>query len=239
MSIITIKENEKPKIWSMETNCDSGLHDKLNKYELTKFLNKHSTNLIVGRPGSGKSSFLYSMMRDPMRKVFHHIYYFCPKKSMESVKNNIFERLPEDQIYHELTYENLNEVLEKIQDTPKNENNAIIMDDQGAYLKQAETKQLFKMILMNKRHLSLSLFVLQQTYISIEKDLRKLFDNMFIYKVNKNELQTIFDEVVESRKDDALQVSKIVYDKPYQFLFIHPDSQRMFKNFDELIFSEE
>ena len=179
------------------------------------------------------------MMKDPLRKVFHHIYYFCPKKSMDSVKNNIFEKLPEDQIYNELTYENLTEVLEKIQDTPKNENNCLILDDMGAYLKQAETKQLFKMILMNKRHLSLSLFVLQQTYISIEKDLRKLFDNMFIYKVNKNELQNIFDEVVESRKYDALQISKIVFDKPYQFLFIHPDTQRMFKSFDELIFSEE
>jgi len=236
---ITIKENEKPKLMCMETNCDNGLHEKLNKYELTRFLNRHSTNLILGRPGSGKSSFLYSLFKDPMRKVFHHIYYFCPRKSMDSVKNNIFDKLPEDQIYNELTYENLNEVLEKIQDTPKNENNAIIMDDMGAYLKQPETKQLFKMILMNKRHLSLSLFVLQQTYISIEKDLRKLFDNFFIYKVNKNELQNIFEEIVESHKDKALEISKIVYDKPYQFLFIHPDSQRLFKSFDELIFSEE
>ena len=48
MSIITIKENEKPKLMCMETICDNGLHEKLNKYELTRFLNKHSTNLIVG-----------------------------------------------------------------------------------------------------------------------------------------------------------------------------------------------
>ena len=238
MSIITIKENEAPRLCKMETNCDLILHEKLNKYELTKFLNKHSTNLVVGRAGSGKSSFVYSLFKDPLRKIYHHIYYFCPRKSMDSVKSNIFDKLPEDQIYNELTYENLSEVLEKIQDTPKNENNCLILDDMGAYLKDKECKKLFKMILMNKRHLSLSLFVLQQTYISIEKDLRKLFDNMFIYKVNKNELQTIFDEVVESRKDDALQVSKIVFDKPYHFLFINPNSQRMFKNFDELIFSE-
>jgi nucleoside-triphosphatase THEP1 len=235
---ITIKENEKPKLMSMETICDNGLHEKLNKYELTRFLNKHSTNMILGRPGSGKSSFVYSLFRDPLRKVYNHIYYFCPKKSMDSVKNNIFEKLPDNQIYHELTYENLSEVLDKIQDTPKNENNCIIMDDQGAYLKDKETKQLFKMILMNKRHLSLSLFVLQQTYFSIDKDLRRLFDNFFVYKVNKNELYNIFEELIEHHKDKALEVSKIVYDKPYQFLFIHPDSQKLYKGFDELIFSD-
>jgi hypothetical protein len=65
----------------------------------------------------------------------------------------------------------------------------------------------------------------------------KHLNNFFIYKVNKNELANIFDEIVESHKDQALEISKIVFDKPYQFLFIHPDSQRMFKNFDELIFS--
>jgi len=158
---------------------------------------------------------------------------------MESVKNNIFEKLPDNQIYHELTYENLSEVLDAIQIAPKTENNCLILDDQGAYLKQPETKQLLRMILMNKRHLSLSLFVLQQTYMSIEKDVRKLFDNFFIYKVNKNELQQIFDEIVESHKDKAGEIAKIVYDKPYQFLFIHPDSQRMFRSWDELIITEE
>ena len=236
---ISIKENEKPKLsCSMETNCDLILHEKLNKYELTKFLNKHSTNLIVGRPGSGKSSFLYSLFKDSLKKVYHHIYYFCPKKSMDSVKNNIFEKLPEDQIYNELTYENLNDVLYKINDTDKKYNNVIILDDMGAYLKQNETKQLFKMILMNKRHLSLSLFVLQQTYFSIDKDLRRLFDNFFIYKVNKNELENIFEEVIEHHKEKAMQISKIVYDKPYQFLFIHPDSQRLFKSWDEILIND-
>ena len=236
---ISIKENPAPKLCQMQTNCDEMLHPKLDEYELTKFLNKHTTNLIVGRPGSGKSSFIFAMFKSVLRKTYHHIYYFCPKKSMDSVKANIFEKLPDNQIYHELTYENLSEVLDAIQSAPKSENNCLILDDQGAYLKQPETKQLFRMILMNKRHLSLSLFVLQQTYLSIERDVRKLFDNFFIYKVNRNEIQQIFDEIVESRKDKAGEISKIVYDKPYQFLFIHPDTQRMFRSWDELIFTEE
>jgi hypothetical protein len=236
---ITIKENEKPLLEKMETNCDKCLHTKLDKYELTKFLNKHSTNLIVGKPGQGKSSFLYSLIKNPLRKIYHHIYVFTPEKSMSSVKNNIWEKLPEDQIFFEFNYENLNEVLDKIHDTPKNENNVIIADDMASFLKQAETKQLMKMILQNKRHLSLSVFFLVQTYFSVEKDLRRIFDNFFIFKVSKNELNNIFDEQVEQHKDKVMDIAKIVYDKPYQFLFIHPESQRLFKSWDELIFSDE
>ena len=236
--MISIKENEKPKLCTMETHCDHILHPKLDKYELSKFWNKHSSNLVIGRPGQGKSSFIFALFRGPLRKVYNHIYYFIPEKSMASVKDNIFEKLPRDQIYHEFNYENLNEVLERINDAPKNETNVIIADDMASFLKQAETKQLMKMILQNKRHLSLSVFFLVQTYFSVEKDLRRIFDNFIIYKTSKNELENIFDEQVEQHKGRAMEISKLVYDKPYEFLFIHPESQRLFKSWDEIIITE-
>ena len=33
--------------------------------------------------------------------------------------------------------------------------------------------------------------------LTFPKDLRKLFSNIFVFKVNKNELETIFEEVIE------------------------------------------
>ena len=33
-------------------------------------------------------------------------------------------------------------------------------------------------------------------------------------------------------------ISQIVWDKPHQYLFINTDSQRLFKNFDEIIIDE-
>ena len=60
---ITIKKNDAPKLPRCEMLCDKGLHDKLNKYDLTKFLNNHSTTLLIGRPGSGKTSLLYSLFK--------------------------------------------------------------------------------------------------------------------------------------------------------------------------------
>ncbi len=58
-------------------------------------------------------------------------------------------------------------------------------------------KKLIKEIVMNRRHKHVSIYFLVQTYFSIEKDIRKLFSNLFIFKVSKHELNTIYDELIE------------------------------------------
>ena len=50
-------------------------------------------------------------------------------------------------------------------------------------------------------------------------------------------MEDIMDEIKEGHKNDIDAIIKLVFDKPYNYLFINPDSQRMFKNFDEIIFS--
>ena len=118
------------------------------------------------------------------------------------------------------------------------ENSAIIFDDQGAYLKNNETKKLLKELIMNRRHLHLSIFFLVQTYMSIERDVRKLFSNCFIFRCSKQEMETIADELIEQKKEHINEIVKIVYNKPYQYLFINTDSQRIFSGFDELIIED-
>ena len=99
----------------------------------------------------------------------------------------------------------------------------------------AQIKKKLKEFVYNRRHKHLSIIFLVQSWLSIEKDIRKLFSNIFIFKVSKKEMEQIFDEVIELPKDYILPIMKVVYDKPYQFLFINTDSQRMFKNFDEIL----
>jgi hypothetical protein len=48
-------------------------------------------------------------------------------------------------------------------------------------------------------------------------------------------METIADELIEQNKDHINEIVKIVYNKPYEYLFINTDSQRLFKGFDELI----
>ena len=237
MTTLSIEKNNSPTLKTLEMLCDGGLADKLNKYDLTSFMNTHATNLFIGRPSSGKTSLLYSFFKSKelFAKVYHNIFLFEPSASRSSMKDKLFDKLPDENKYEELSFENLNDVMTRIKDEDKEYNNCIIFDDMGAYLKNKETKQLLKELIYNRRHLRTSIFFLVQTYLSIEKDIRKLFSNIFVFKVSKKELETIFEEVVEREKDNILPISRLVYDKPYEYLLINTDTGRLFKKFDETL----
>lgn len=242
---IILKENNKPNMPKCEMLCDNGLSEHLNNYELTKFLNNHSVNLFIGRPASGKTSLLYSFFKGGkkdnrlLKKVYHNIYLFQPSHSRKSMKDNIFEeKLRDENKYDELTYENLEEVINKIKSAEPDERNCIILDDMGAYLKNKDTQKLFRELLMNRRHLHTSIFFLVQTFFSVPKDLRRLFTNTFVFRTTKNEMENIFNELVETKKEYMLDIMKYVYDKPYQWLFLNSDSGRLFKMWDEILIND-
>jgi hypothetical protein len=239
---LTIIENDKPHLSKTNMLCDMDLHKKLNKYELTRFLNKHSANLLVGRAGSGKTSLLFSMFKSPdiFKKVFHNIFLFQPFASASSVQNNIFDNIPEEQKFDDLTEESLAGVMDIVRNEDKKYNNCIIFDDQTAKLKDKDVEKLLKELIFNRRHYRTSVFFLVQSYISVPLQIRKLFSNLFIFKVSKKELEAIRDEILETIPKKCIgELSKLVYDKPHEYLFINADTQRLFKKFDEIIISDE
>lgn len=233
-----IIKNKAPKLKPVKMICDGGIHPKLDEYELTKFLNCHQTTMVVGRPGSGKSSLIGSFFgsKELLKHSYHNLYLFAPQNSIASMKDNIFESIKNQ--YDELTYENLIDVMDKIKEEDGKYCNAIIMDDQGAYLKNKETRKLLKELIFNRRHLRTSIFFLCQTYLSVDREIRKLFSNLFIFKVSKKELELVFDEHIEEAKDLILPLSKFVFNEKYNFLFINVDSGRLFRNWDEILIDE-
>jgi hypothetical protein len=234
--MITIKKNKKPDLPICEMVCDVKLHKKLDNYDLTKFLNCHSCNLIVGKPASGKTNLIYQIMKKVMNKCFDKIYVFMPQRSRESMKDALFEQLPEDQKFEEVTIENLDYIKDNLE---PDENTCILFDDMGAYLRNnQDVKNKLKEFIMNRRHLHLSIFFMVQTYLSLEPEVRKLFSNLFIFKVSKKEMEKIREELINKSKDEMEEISKIVYDKPYEWLFVNTDSQRLFKGWDEIIIDE-
>lgn len=241
MGKIRIELKDKPNLPQCEFLCDKGLHEKLNKYELTSYMNCHSTNLFIGRPKSGKTSLIYSLFKSPklFKKCYHNVYIFQPSSSRMSMSDQLFNSLPDDQIFEDLNVDNLSFVMDRLKTAESYENSCIIFDDMTAYLKDPENLKLLKELIYNRRHLHCSIFFLVQTWYSVPKDIRKLFSNVFIFKVAKTELTAIFDEVIEQKKEDILEISKIVFDKPYQYLFLNTDSQKMYKCFDRIILDEE
>ena len=114
--MISIKKHKAPPLKPCEMLCDQKLHSKLDRYELTSFLNSHTTNLLIGKPRSGKTSLLYSLFQSPkcLRKCYHNIYLFQPSHSRGSMKDKLFDKLPETQLFEELDYESLDEVMDTI-----------------------------------------------------------------------------------------------------------------------------
>jgi len=232
--MISIKSNPAPKLAVCKMLCDGGLHPKLDDFDLTTFLNCHSTTLMIGRPKSGKTSLLYSFLKSKelLRNVFDKIFLFQPAQSRESMKDKLFDSIPEEQKFEELNLENLLRVEEDLEG-----NSLIIFDDMTAYLKNADVRLKLKEFVFNRRHKHLSIIFLVQSWLSVDKDIRKLFSNIFIFKVSKSEMEKIWDEVVELPREAVLPIMRLVYDKPHEYLFINTDSQRLFKKFDELIVS--
>lgn len=239
--MISIKINKKPDLPLIKMNCDEPLHNKLDEYELTKFMNCHSTNLFLGKPKSGKSHLLQSLFKSPklFKKVFHNVYIFRPLSSKSTVKDDIFNHIPSEQEYFDLNEETLSDVISKLEiDSMNDYNSCIIFDDMASKLKNNDTMSLFKDLIFNRRHLRCSVFFLVQTWHSIPAELRRSFSNMFIFRVSKNELETIFRESIELDTKFLVPLSKIVYDVPFNFLFVNLDGKRFFKNWNELIIED-
>ncbi len=199
---------------------------------------------MIGKPRSGKTSLLHSFFenKEILYGVYHKIYIFQPQSSRANIKNNVFSKLPDEQFYDELSAENMFDLMNNLETNAAHSkrkkalNSCVIFDDMTAYLKNKETLKLLKKLIFNRRQIRTSIYFLVQTYFSVPKDIRKLFTNCFVFRVNQQEMETIFEEIIEKDKKLVLPVLKFVYNEPYQYLFINTDSQRLFKSFDEILF---
>jgi fructose-1-phosphate kinase PfkB-like protein len=102
-------------------------------------------------------------------------------------------------------------------------------------MKDYDIVRMMKNLFANRRHLKLVIFVMLQNYFALDKSLRELVDNVILFKMNKQEQIKIFNEVIESHKDIFDEIQHLVFNEPYQWLFVNIGSQRMFKKFDEMI----
>ena len=239
--MIKIKENNKPNIEKIKFECDEEIHQKLNDYELARdFLNKSNTTIFIGRQGSGKTSLMINIVKKLYKKCFHHVYVFMPHSSRKSLHNNIFDKnLKEDQIYEELNEETINDLYSKLKQNSENdERSLVIFDDVQKALKDHNVLLSLKNIIANQRHLKVCNIILLQNYFALDKSLRELANNIIMFKLNKSQTEKVFNEAVESAKDKFEEIRNLVYDKPYTWLFINLPSQRIFKEWDEIIYND-
>ena len=243
---ISIKKNDEIKLNIPKFSCDNdAVGEHLNEHPLTALLNIYGFTCLIGRPGSGKSSMAIALMtqKEPKiyRKTHHHVIIMMPANSIGSLKNNPFKCLPPENIYNELTDQSINMVYNNIDKASSaDEKTLLFIDDMTADLKKSKfIMETLKRLIYNRRHLKLNIIITAQSYVNMPLDIRKNITNLILFKPPKKEMELIFSEMIESKKELFQDVMKIAYDSAHNFLFVNIPSQRMFKNFDELIFNEE
>ena len=239
--MLKVKKNDAPKLKVTPMNCDNKLDVKLENYEVTKYLNTHTANIILGRQGSGKSSFLYSFLSNKklMKGIFHNIFLFIPPSSLASFSDNcLYRQLDEEKILTSLTVENLEFVINYINDEPEN-NHMIIIDDMGSALKDKEIQKMLEKCIANMRHMHTSIYFMCQKWISLPRSLRSILSNLILFNLSKSALSDIFDEMIPIDKKYIPDIKTIMTKQKYSFLFYNINSNRLFCNFDEILLPED
>jgi GTPase SAR1 family protein len=239
---ISIQRNKAPPLKRPTFTVDGKLDDKLDEYEITKLLNRSNFTLFLGRAGSGKTSMIVSLLNTPelFKKVYHNVFLFMGKNSRDSIKGSFFDRkIAPDDIFDELTEDNLEVVYNTIMsDSEEGYRSLIIMDDVQKSLKDHEVQKMLLHIVNNRRHLKTSIWCANQNYINLPRSVRMGLTDMFVWKVNKREMENIFSEQIEQHKDKFQDVLKLLYKEPHDFFYLNTNSQRMFNNWDEIIIEE-
>ena len=94
--------------------------------------------------------------------------------------------------------------------------------------------EILKTIIFNRRHLKLNIIITVQSFNNIPLDVRKNISNLVLFKPGKKKFQIVFDELLETKKDLALEIMRLTYKNDnHNFLFLNVPSQRIFRNFDE------
>lgn len=242
--MIRIKKTNKIKVIPPEFLCDGSLTKHLKKYPQFSHLNKFNTTAILGKPGGGKTSMLISILNQKeenriYNKVFDFVYVIMPTQSRNSLKVNIFEKHSSDRLFDELTYENLENIYEAIQENSLNKKTSLVIyDDVTSELKSKEIQQLLKRMSYNRRHLKLVQIFLIQSWVAVPLTIRKLFSNLICFKISKKEFELVCDETIEQDKDISLGLMEL-YKEPHDYLFINITSQKIYLNQNEIEIEED
>jgi len=238
-------KHNKPKLKMPEFKVDEPLSKHLDDDPLLSNMNKSFCCGLVGKAGSGKNSLMISLIQTPkkFKKVFNKIYVFMPNSSRNSMKNNAFSVLPEDQLFEGVSYEILSEVYERLlESTENNHKSLLVFDDVQSYLKNKEVEVNLLHIIANRRHLRCSFFIVAQNYNKIPKNIRQSFTDIFLFNVGKEEYINIFEENINLSKDDFSKVlteyRSIKKTESNSFIYIH-DKDKFFINWNEIIEDDE
>lgn len=219
--------------------CDKIIHEQIP----SPLPNTAHYLVSCGPPRSGKTSALISMLTQTSprlyAKAYHQVLVIMPKSSLESLKNNPFAGLKDEQIQHELNETTLAKVAEMAEKMQKKDKFTLLyVDDMAAHLKDASNLKAWNNLINNRRHLRLSIWCIAQTYKSIPLSNRRTITHMLMFKPNnRKEGEAVCDELImmPPAEWEAYVSHAFGSGEPHSFLFLDVDKQAVYdKNFCRL-----
>jgi hypothetical protein len=205
------------------------------------FIDKCAVYVVSGSMGSGKSSFINSIMTADgkgrvFKNVFDKVFYSTPEEVFQSESNHPFKDHPPSRMFFDLSDKTFNSIIEQaIKEKEDGGNSCLILDDWGELLKIRRVELWLKRLIFKSRHYKLNIIISLLTLKLLPRGLRALIDVFIIFRPKSLiEVGNFGDEVFAMDKTDLRQLFDYVYDVPYNFLFYNQRSNKYYKNFNPL-----
>ena len=208
------------------------------------FIDRPSVYVITGSQGSGKSSFVESIMTkggsgQVFKKAFEAVFYSTPEETMSSTPDHPFKDHP--RVYHDLKTETFEKIIQKALAVKADGGNSVlILDDWSEELKTKRVEHILRKLINKNRHFHLQIMITLLSLKSLPKSLRSMVDAYIIFKPKSIiEIQSFADDVFALDKKDLKQLMDYTYDEKYNFLFYNQRDNEYYKNFTRLKFEDE
>lgn len=240
---IEIVPHDAPKLKRPEFSVDGGLAPHLDDEPVLSLMNRSHFAVFEGKAGSGKTSLAISLLQSKkaFKRVFHNVIVFAPPNSRESVKGGSFfdKYIPPNQLFDEVNPDTLNAAYSLSQENAKEGyQTLIIFDDVQRFFKEKQNMKILLHMVNNRRHGRLSMWVLCQNYLSLERKLRSGITDAFVFRLSKRELEAVATEQLEMSATNFEKVLPYLFEDPHDFLYVNALTQRLFTNWNELLITD-
>lgn len=222
--------------------------DKQRDDKQSTFPDKPFNMVFCASKGQGKTTLLLNLLtkkESPLYKRYNKIFVISPTAKKDDKMMELVEDIGPDQYYEELTEDNLQEILDKIEyETEMRKQNKkpkpeflLILDDCIHMLKGKNGKKLAELITQNRHH-SLSNMILVQKWNNYLPTLIRSNVDCIAYwhTQSKKELKS-FIEDMNGEESELMDLYNYATDEPYSFLYINqynPSRPMYFKRFDRI-----
>lgn len=196
-------------------------------------------SLLVGGPGSGKTTLMISLIKKYYKKKYDHIYLFSG--SLQTLPDNFISKLNPDRIFSNL--DNLKDIIEQLKNDIEKPKVLMVFDDLVKPIE--DNKKIIMDLAYNRRHIGggISLLVITQKLNKIPLMIRTAVDTIYFFNLNnKREINSLFDDYIENLDENEFNsIIKHINNQSdsHRLLFIDKKNGFYYNKFNKLVIEKD